>query len=303
MVLCGRPIAIVGGHMGYFGTEVTGPVEAVAAVRQLIKEGADYIKMSATGGSTRTSFPLLPAFTLDELKAMTSEAHRFGKLTATHCSSTQGTIDSLDAGVDMIIHCVFKDSSGTANFREDVAERIGALGTYVNPTVHVIRSRVWSFQRKKETHGLSVQEQTELDESLWELEERWTNLSKLIEMGLKIITGSDSSWGHYKLGNTVYETECLVQAGMSPMRGIVSVTSDAAKSLGIDSVTGSLEQGKEADIIIIEGNPAEDINLLWNVTDVFLGGQRVDRAGESVLAGIRQHPPAFRPETAIASAL
>ena len=303
MVLCGRPIAIVGGHMGYFGTEVTGPVEAVAAVRQLIKEGADYIKMSATGGSTRTSFPLLPAFTLDELKAMTSEAHRFGKLTATHCSSTQGTIDSLDAGVDMIIHCVFKDSSGTANFREDVAERIGALGTYVNPTVHVIRSRVWSFQRKKETHGLSVQEQTELDESLWELEERWSNLSKLIEMGLKIITGSDSSWGHYKLGNTVYETECLVQAGMSPMRGIVSVTSDAAKSLGIDSVTGSLEQGKEADIIIIEGNPAEDINLLWNVTDVFLGGQRIDRGPESALAGIRQRPPISRPDTSIANAL
>ena len=169
--------------------------------------------------------------------------------------------------------------------------------------MHVIRAWVWSFQIKKETHGLSVQEQTELDESLWELEERWTNLSKLIEMGLKIITGSDSSWGHYKLGNTVYETECLVQAGMSPMRGIVSVTSDAAKSLGIDSVTGSLEQGKEADIIIIEGNPAEDINLLWNVTDVFLGGQRVDRAGERILAGIRQHPPAFRPEAAIVSAL
>ena len=65
MVLCGRPISIVGGHMGYFGAEVTGPLEATATVRQLIKEGADYIKMSATGGSTRTSYPLLPAFTLD----------------------------------------------------------------------------------------------------------------------------------------------------------------------------------------------------------------------------------------------
>ena len=303
MVLCGRPIAIVGGHMGYFGTEVTGPVEATAAVRQLIKEGADYIKMSATGGSTRTSFPLLPAFTLDELKAMTQEAHKFEKLTATHCSSTQGTIDSLDAGVDMIIHCVFKDGDGTANFREDVAERIGVQGAYVNPTVHVARSRVWAFQRRKEAQGLSEQDQTELDESLWELEVRWTHLARLIEMGLKIITGSDSSWGNYRLGNTVYETECLVQAGMSPMRGIVSVTSDAAKSLGIDSVTGSLEQGKEADIIIVDGNPAADIDALWNITDVFLAGQRVDRGPESVLAGIRQHPPAFRPEASITSGL
>ena len=303
MVLCGRPIAIVGGHMGYFGSEVTGPVEATAAVRQLIKEGADYIKISATGGSTRTSFPLLPAFTLDELKAMTGEAHKFGKLTATHCASTQGTIDSLDAGVDMIIHCVFKDADGKANFREDVAERIGAQGAYVNPTVHTARATVWSLQRRKEAHGLSVREQARLDQSLWELEVRWTHLARLIEMGLKIITGSDSSWSNYKLGNTVYETECLVQAGMSPMKGIVSVTSDAAKSLGIDAVTGSLEPGKEADVIIVDGNPAEDINALWNVAEVFLGGLRVDRGPESILAGVRQHPPVSRPESSIESAL
>ena len=96
-----------------------------------------------------------------------------------------------------------------------------------------------------------------MDGALWELEVRWTHLTKLIDMGLNIITGSDSSWGNYKLGNTVYETEALVHAGMSPMRGIVSLTSDAAKSLDIDGVTGSLDPGKEADIVVIDGNPAE----------------------------------------------
>ena len=151
--------------------------------------------------------------------------------------------------------------------------------------------------------GLSVREQARLDQSLWELEVRWTHLARLIEMGLKIITGSDSSWSNYKLGNTVYETECLVQAGMSPMKGIVSITSDAAKSLGIDSVTGSLEPGKAADVIIVDGNPAEDINALWNIAEVFLSGQKVDRGPESVLAGIRQHPPISRPESSIETAL
>jgi imidazolonepropionase-like amidohydrolase len=122
-------------------------------------------------------------------------------------------------------------------------------------------------------------------------------------MGLNIITGSDSSWGNYKLGNTVYETECLVHAGMSPMRGIVSLTSDAAKSLDIDDLTGSLEPGKEADVIVIDGNPVEDITALWKVADVFLAGQRVDRGPESLLSSIRQQPPASLPEAPIMDAL
>ncbi|MYK61826.1 MAG: amidohydrolase family protein, partial [Chloroflexi bacterium] len=69
MILCGRPVSIIGGHMGYFGGEVTGIDECRAFTRQLIKEGADYIKITATGGSTPSSFPLRPAFNLDELKA------------------------------------------------------------------------------------------------------------------------------------------------------------------------------------------------------------------------------------------
>ena len=112
MVLCGRPVAIVGGHLGYFGIEATGVDECRAAVRQLIKEGADYIKITATGGSTRTSFPLRPSFDVDELSAITGEARKFGKLTAAHCTSTQGIVNCLDAGVDMIIHCVFKEADG-----------------------------------------------------------------------------------------------------------------------------------------------------------------------------------------------
>ena len=95
MVLCGRAIAIIGGHMGYFGGEATGPVEVRAMTRQLFKEGADYIKITATGGTTKTSFPMRPSFNVDELKAITDEAHKFGKLTATHCTSTQGIINSL----------------------------------------------------------------------------------------------------------------------------------------------------------------------------------------------------------------
>ena len=79
LVLPCIPVAIIGGHLSYFGIQATGPDECRAAVRQLIKEGADFIKITATGGSTRTSFSLRPSFNVDELSAICEEAHKFGK--------------------------------------------------------------------------------------------------------------------------------------------------------------------------------------------------------------------------------
>ncbi len=90
--------------MGYFGSEVTDPSEARAMTRQCLNEGADYIKIAATGVSVLTSFLMRPSFGVDELEAITGEAQKFGVLTAAHCLSTHGIVNSLYAGVDMIIH-------------------------------------------------------------------------------------------------------------------------------------------------------------------------------------------------------
>ena len=291
MVLCGRPISIIGGHMWYFGSEVTGPNAARAMARQLIKEGADYLKITATGGSTATSHRLLPAFDVDELSAITDEARKFGKLTATHCLSSQGIANSLEAGVDMIIHCVFKEPDGSDHFRPDVAERIARQGAYVNPTLHVFRARIWTLKAVQERRPLTAGERALLDQYERNFETHLEHCRRMIDMGVKMITGSDSSWGDYQLGNTPYETECLVMAGLSPMRGVVSVTGEAAASLGIDGVTGTLEPGKAADLIVVDGNPAERIQNLWNVAEVFLAGRRIERGSAESLASLRQHPP------------
>ena len=291
MVLCGRAVSIIGGHLSYFGTPVTGPIEARAMTRQLIKEGADYIKITATGGSTLTSYRLLPSFDVDELRAITDEAHKFGKLTAAHCLSTQGIVNCLDANVDMIIHCVFQEADGSNNFREDVAERIAEQGAYVNPTLHVFRSRVWAQQHRKRDRGLTSEEQTDLDEDLRFFDVSLEHCRRMSDMGVKLVTGSDSSWGDYRLGNTPYETECLVMAGYSNAQGVHSVTGAAAASLGVDGETGTLEAAKAADILVVDGDPLEDIAALWNVEEVFLGGQRIDRGSQESLAATRQHPP------------
>ena len=290
MMLCGRPISIIGGHMGYFGGEVTGENDCRALTRQLIKEGADYIKITATGGSTPSSFPLLPAFNVDELRAVTDEAHKFGKLTATHSTSTQGVINSLDAQIDMIIHCVFKEPNEENSYRADVAERIGEQGAYVNPTLHVGRARVWSLIQKRREIGLSAEECIALDDAKRELEIRLDHNRRMIETGLKIITGSDSSWGDYQLGNTVYEAELLVHAGYTHMQGVMSVTSWAAEALGVDDIVGTLEPGKEADILVVSGDPSTEINDLWNVADVYFKGEKLDRGSDESLAAVRQTP-------------
>ena len=290
MVLCGRPVAIIGGHMGYFGGEVTGPDQTRALTRQLIKEGADYIKITATGGSTRTSFPLRPSFTVDELKAVTEEAQKVGKLTATHCLSSQGIANSLDADVDMIIHCAFKDGDGTDNFRQDIAEGIGEKGVYVNPTLHVGRSSAWVLGHKRDDVGLTPQEEAELDGTRRSMDVKLDHSRRMIEMGLKVITGSDSSWGNYKLGNTVYEAELLVHAGYTHMQGVLSVTSWAAAALDMDDQVGTLEPGKMADVLVVDGNPAEDINDLWKVRDVFFSGQKLERGSDESLLAVRQQP-------------
>ena len=86
-------------------------------------------------------------------------------------------------------------------------------------------------------------------------------------------------------------TESRVMAGLSPMQGEQSVTSEAAKALGVDDEVGTLEPGKQADVIAVNGNPDEDLNALWNVTDVMLAGKLVDRGSTAPIAATRQHVP------------
>tara|TARA_Y100001970_G_scaffold100111_1_gene125820 strand:- start:9167 stop:10504 length:1338 start_codon:yes stop_codon:yes gene_type:complete len=296
MVLCGRPIAIIGGHMGYFGGEVTGEDESLGLARQLIKEGVDYFKITATGGSTATSFPLRPSFSKNELFAVTNEAKNYDMLTATHCLSTEGTDYSLDAGVDMIIHCNFDLPNGESVFDQKLAEKIVKKDAYVNPTLHVGRARVWSLMEGKDAalggfenkrlNSISITKDRKnildarLDMAKFGLETKLDHCRKMIDMGVKVITGSDSSWGDYALGNTVHETELLVEAGYSNMQGLKSVTIDAAKALGLENEVGSIEPGKSADFAILEKNPIEDIKNLNTVSEVFLMGQSIKRGSD-----------------------
>ena len=274
LVLAGRPVAIIGGHLSYFGIQATGPDECRAAVRQLIKEGADFIKITATGGSTRTSFSLRPSFNVDELSAICEEAHKFGKHAAAHCASSQGMVNVLESGIDTIIHGVHKEADGSDVYRPEITEKIAEQGVYVNPT---LGGGVTRIRMLENTPDLTPQQQADLDMMRQASEVRMENVARMVDAGVVMSAGSDTAWGFYQMGDFQTEIEAHSMAGMTNMQAIVSATRDAARSCWIDDTVGTLELGKQADVLVVDGNPNEDINALRNVADVYLAGNRVDR--------------------------
>lgn len=277
LILAGRPMAIVGGHLSYFGSTATGPDECRAGVRQLISEGADFIKITASGGSTRTSFPSRPSFDVIELTAIVDEAHKFGKHVAAHSTNSQAVLNVLEAGVDTVIHAVHKEPDGTRRYRPDVTDKIVEKGAFVNATLHEWRSHVWAFEQKRSERELTDDEQVRFDTARQDYEHQLEYFGRMREAGVKMVCGSDSAWLDYRMGGFQHELDNHVEAGMSPMEAIVAATSDSARSCWADDSVGSIEPGKQADILVVDGDPLEDIKALFNVVDVFQGGDLVDR--------------------------
>jgi imidazolonepropionase-like amidohydrolase len=278
MVICGRPIAMTGGHMGYFGSEADGEQAVRAEVRKLLKEGADYIKIVASGGSTRTSDPNRASYTVAELVAMTDEAHRHGTLTAAHCTSADSVQNCLDAGVDMIIHCVFADPDGTYRFRPDLVERLVAAKAWVNPTLYVMKAGIERLRDARARAGrLTVDLIAQLDTARRALDQRIEAVRLMTQAGVRMTAGSDSPWGWYAPGEFVHEIDMLAQAGLSFSEAIVAGTSGAAESIGAGAVAGRLLAGRGADVLVVRGDPTREITALWDVLDVYQAGRRIER--------------------------
>ena len=278
MVICGRPIAITGGHMGYFGSEADGEAAVRAEVRKLLKEGADYIKIVASGGSTRTSDPNRASYTVAELVAMTDEAHRHGKLTAAHCTSAQAVQNCLDADVDMIIHCIFTEPDGTYRFRPDLVERLVAAKAWVNPTLYVMKAGIDRLREARQREGqLTPDLVAKLEDSRRALDVRVDAVRRMSEAGVRMTAGSDSPWGWYAPGEFVHEIHMLAQAGLSYSDAIVAGTAGAADSIGVGGLAGRLAPGRLADFMVVRGDPTREITALWDVLDVYQAGRRIER--------------------------
>ena len=232
-----------------------GEAECRRAVRRQFRQGADLIKVHATGGGNeRTGGKYdFPSFMEDEFRGIVETAHSLGLKVTAHAHATAGINAALKAGVDSIEHGSFLDSESIQLFKK--------TGAYLVPTLDVqdmIADRIDSVPEQ-------LQERMKLFQ-----EEHPANFLLAYKAGVKVALGSDA--GVVPHGTNARELEWLVQAGVSEAEAIRIATVNTADHLGLGDETGKLEPGMKADIIAVPGNPLEDITILQEVMFVMKNG-------------------------------
>ena len=275
LIVAGRPITRTGGHAWRSGQEADGPQEIGQAARQMLKQGADFIKVMATGGGTPGTYPHRPSYWVEELAAAAEEAHTNGKLVVAHSSATEGHRRCLDAGFDIIYHCHFYEADGTLRYDEEVARRLADSPVHVNPTLWINGGRAAALERKAELQGLSEVEQQELELRASRYAGQRENVGRLAAQGVKLIAGTDAGFALYPFGDLVTELEEMVACGMATTDVLLAATRVAAEAFRVDNSVGSLRAGMKADFLVVGGDPTRDISALRNVQAVVSGGEIV----------------------------
>ncbi|MDA9903020.1 amidohydrolase family protein [Gammaproteobacteria bacterium] len=240
---------------------INGPYDAYTAVRQRYKDGADGIKLTVTGGvlSVAKSGDN-PQFTEEEVIAVVNAAKDYGMWVAVHAHGSEGMKRAVIAGVDSVEHGTF--------MTEEVMDLMISNGTYYVPTISA---------------GEFVAEKAKIDNYFPEIvrpkaanvgPQIGNTFNKAFKKGVKIAFGTDA--GVQPHGTNWKEFVYMVKFGMSPIETIQSATINTARLLKIDSILGSIEVGKMADIIAIDGNPIDDINTMENVVFIMKEGKVID---------------------------
>lgn len=220
------------------------------AARLAIQEGSDFIKIATSSGHGR-AWGDIPTFTVDEVKAITDEAHHWGLRVASHSIGAEGVRRAVLGGVDTVEHAY--------NIDEPTLDLILERGLSIVPTLRIMHK------------GLSPWgEQTSRDQ--------FRSLKKAYEAGAKIALGTDSTGSRHFVNGPGNAVECALMSQVMPAADVlVSATRGAAQALGIVDEVGSIEAGKHADIIAVREDPRANIGTLQHVAFVMRGGEVVCR--------------------------
>ena len=244
----GYPIAYWGGH----AVTVTSPEEARQAVNKLIDDGADVIKTAMESGYAfgQSGWPLLSP---EEATALVDTAHERGKPVTAHVTSARDLERALDAGVDEIAHMVVDKLS------EQLISRMVETGTRWVPTLELWQgvSRIYPI-----SHGSMAIK----------------NLALFVEAGGEVVLGTDYAGARqvdFDLGMPIHEIEWMQEAGMTPLQIIVAATRNGARSCNIERELGTLEKGKLADVLVVDGDPLVDVNALTKARLILREGKSI----------------------------
>ncbi len=271
---CGAMLTMTGGHAYNFGVEADGPDGIAKAAREQLKQGANFIKLMATGGGTPGTYPGHASYSAPELTAAVETAHRIDKTVATHCRGIPGIRNSLEAGVDFIEHACFELPDGRLEFDPSLADEIAKAGAIVVPTIRLYKDHVMNLEEKKKKN----EEWTPESEKLLELfprslEEKIKSLEGLLQAGVTCLAGNDAGLPNTDFGLLWQELEIMTEGGMTAMQAIISATKKAAEALGLDDEIGSIQEGKQADIIAVDGDPSVRITRLADVDFIMKAGR------------------------------
>jgi imidazolonepropionase-like amidohydrolase len=266
MLVSGPALGITGGHCDenllpfayHFTSEgVADGVEAVQhKVREVIKYGADLIKICATGGVlSHGDSPQASQYTLEEMKAIVTDAHRLGRKVAAHAHGAQGILWASQAGVDSVEHASYIDDAAIAAMKNN--------GTYLVPTLYLGDWFLANAERLHVPAELIAKGKDVMPAAR-------KNLAHAFASGVKVAFGTDAAV--YPHGLNGHEFAVMVKLGLTPLQSIQAATINAADLLGWSDKIGALEPGKWADIIAVAGDPLEDVTTLERVKFVMKGG-------------------------------
>jgi len=266
IVASGPALGITGGHCDdnllppafhLQGDGVADGVEAVQhKVREVIKYGADVIKICATGGVlSKGDDPNASQFTLEEMKAIVADAHRLGRKVAAHAHGAEGVRWASEAGVDSIEHGHLMDDAAIATLKKN--------GTYLVPTLFLTE-----YMQQNMEHS-DVPEYSK-QKMRWIASAAQQNVKKAFDAGVKVAFGTDAAV--YPHGLNAGEFHVYVKLGMTPLAAIQTATINASDLLGSKFNVGTLEPGKFADIVAVDGDPTKDVTILEHVRFVMKGG-------------------------------
>ncbi|MGW3649258.1 amidohydrolase family protein [Streptomyces sp. NPDC000878] len=259
IVSAGTPATPPGGHCHFLGGEVSGVTEVRDLVRRNITAGAGAIKAMVTGGGLTKDGPKSwqSQFTPEELQALVDEAHQAGLPVAAHAHGTDGIAAAVEAGVDTIEHCTWMTNDGF-DLRQDVLKQIIDRDIAVCPAV----SPHW--QMLPRFFG------EERAAAMFDL------VRQMAEAGVKLIAGTDAGVQRAGFDGLVPALSFYAHLGLPNSRILDMATADAADALGLGETTGQIAPGFRADLLVVGGDPLDDLDALKAVLTVVAAGRRYE---------------------------